>query len=113
MGYLLPILAQLIKDHEAKDILDPDPESNKTKLFRFIIHITTDLQFMHRSVWFYCVLFRFVERGEWRSDWFECVKQIGYRIPVLIAKKLTYYTQIEIEIESLLTSSGFGNKVGM
>lgn len=33
MGYLLPILEQLIKDHDS-NILDPDPESDIIKLFR-------------------------------------------------------------------------------
>src|SRR5690348_11130265 len=55
MGYLLPVLAELMQDHSDNDIKNPDPMSDITKLCR--------------SVWFYCVLFRFVEREAWRSDW--------------------------------------------
>lgn len=63
-----------------------------------------------RSVWFYCVLFKFVEREAWRSDWFECVKKIAYKIPVLISKKLTYFKQMEMEIEGII-QNGFTDKV--
>lgn len=77
-------------------ILNPEPEADTTKLFR--------------SVWFYCVLFRFVEREAWRSDWFESVKKIGYKIPVLIGNSEVHDKKLELEIEALL-QNGFTEKV--
>lgn len=95
MGYLLPIIAELVKDHTNTAILDPDPEGNVTKLFR--------------TVWFFCVLFKFVEREAWRSDWYESARRVAHKIPVLISKTPVYEKKLELEIESLL-QNGFTEK---
>lgn len=96
MGYLLPIIAELCKGQNNSSILDTDPESDSAKLYR--------------SVWFYCVLFRFVDRQAWRSDWFECTKRIAAKTPVLTSKKLYYFKQMQMELEGLL-QNGFSEKV--
>ena len=56
--------------------------------------------------------FRFVERQAWRSDWFECTKNIATRSPVLTSKKLYYFKQMQMELEGLL-QNGFNDKVPM
>jgi hypothetical protein len=94
MGYLLPILAELAKGHAA--ILDTDPESEGAKL--------------SRSVWYYCVLFKFVERLAWRTDWFDCTVTLGSHMPVLTARKMYYFKQMQMEMEGLL-QNGFNDKV--
>lgn len=95
MGYLLPVIAELMRDHDTS-ILDPSPEADLTKLFR--------------SVWFFCVLFKFVEREAWRTDWFEAVKKIGAKIPVLVSKSAMFSKKLELEVDSLL-QRGFTEKV--
>eukprot|EP01114_Cavostelium_apophysatum_P015265 TRINITY_DN4121_c0_g1_i2.p1 TRINITY_DN4121_c0_g1~~TRINITY_DN4121_c0_g1_i2.p1 ORF type:complete len:1498 (+),score=439.31 TRINITY_DN4121_c0_g1_i2:104-4597(+) len=97
MGYLLPIIAELLREYDNTAILEihSDPESDMNKLFR--------------SVWFYCVLFQFVEREKWRSDWYECTRKIGHKMPVPITLTPTYYAQMELEIEALI-QNGFTDK---
>eukprot|EP01116_Phalansterium_solitarium_P022214 TRINITY_DN7253_c0_g1_i2.p1 TRINITY_DN7253_c0_g1~~TRINITY_DN7253_c0_g1_i2.p1 ORF type:complete len:2046 (+),score=784.72 TRINITY_DN7253_c0_g1_i2:171-6308(+) len=95
MGYLLPILAELARDYDETKILDPDPDSDIQKLFR--------------SVYFYCVLFRFVEKRSWRSDWFDAVRKFSSRTPVLVSKRPDIFKKTELEIEALL-QNGFTDK---
>lgn len=66
MGYLLPIVAELLSKHDMESILLVNPDSDTDKLIR--------------SVWFYCVIFQFVEREKWRSDWFECTRRIAHKV---------------------------------
>lgn len=98
MGYLLPIIMELIQINDEKQILYPNPETDEAKSFR--------------SVWFYCVLFKFVERGAWRTDWFDSVECIARKMPVLIGTKLYNFKQMEVELEALL-KNGFTEKVQM
>lgn len=87
MGYLLPIITELMQGITDEQIFQPNPETDEAKSFR--------------SVWFYCVLFKFVERERWRSDWFACVKRIAHKMPVLIAKKVYNFKQMELELDTL------------
>ncbi|EFA85243.1 phosphatidylinositol 4-kinase [Heterostelium album PN500] len=57
---------------------------------------------LFRSVWFYCVLFKFSVPGQWRSDWRDSVQVIASHLAPLISSKTFIYLEMEIELDSII-----------
>ena len=92
MGYLLPVLAELLVSYPTIHEPITDSESNAARGFR--------------TIWYFCVLFGFVEPNRWRSDWFEATRRIAEFVPPLISSKMVL-SQIELECSSILQNGGF------
>eukprot|EP01133_Synstelium_polycarpum_P009767 gene9767-11405_t len=91
MGFLLPTIAELVKGPpipELDAINGGSDSGGNTRLFR--------------TVWFYCVLFKFSVSGTWRSDWRECVQVMAAHLVPLISTKTHIYLEMELELDSII-----------
>lgn len=74
IGVLLPAIAAQLR---AVNIDPRDPDSNIQKLFR--------------TMWFFCVLFNFVDQNlGWVSDFYDSCLKIAEHAPLLLRKKVCF-----------------------
>ncbi|GAM24534.1 hypothetical protein SAMD00019534_077090 [Acytostelium subglobosum LB1] len=97
MGFLLPTIAELVKQPVAAGV---NPSAVSTGL-RFDTINSGNIK-LFRSVWFYCVMFKFSVPGTWRTDWLECVQVIAAHLHPLISTKTHLYLEIILELESII-----------
>lgn len=134
MGYLLPIIAELIRDYRAADILGthtlthsqtrtsltlrlphrPGSRDGRVSSATFRVDVLRALPIRGARGVEVCALTvppRPAHLGDspHRSDWFECVQKIAVKVPVLISKKEYYFKQMELEMEALLVN-GFTDR---
>jgi len=69
MGLILPILKMLLSQDAFQPHLDPSP----------------DLKALFRNAWFYCILYCFVSKRMWISEWYDAVVVLARKTPVLIS----------------------------
>eukprot|EP00741_Cyanophora_paradoxa_P019401 tig00021127_g18729.t1 len=89
LGALLPALADSLGEADERVILEA--EAGDVKAFR--------------SVWFYSVLYGFVNEGQWLPEWHQALKRVADRSPVLVTRKSHNYLETEISIQNMLTKS--------
>ncbi|EGC30157.1 hypothetical protein DICPUDRAFT_158137 [Dictyostelium purpureum] len=113
MGFLLPTIAELIKvipikfntndippAEPANPSLPTSPTNTNSNTASEIENISSIK--LYRSVWFYCVFFKFSIQGVWRSDWWNSVQIIAAHLSPLISTKPHIYLEMEVELDSII-----------
>eukprot|EP01113_Clastostelium_recurvatum_P021993 TRINITY_DN2614_c0_g1_i1.p1 TRINITY_DN2614_c0_g1~~TRINITY_DN2614_c0_g1_i1.p1 ORF type:complete len:2071 (-),score=563.44 TRINITY_DN2614_c0_g1_i1:69-6281(-) len=88
MGFLLPAIADLLHNDTS---ISYHTDAVMSKLFR--------------TMWIYCVMFKFATPGVWRSDWLEATRRIAINTPVF-APRSHIYLEVELELDNV-TKQGF------
>eukprot|EP01132_Coremiostelium_polycephalum_P009672 gene9672-11857_t len=115
MGFLLPTIAELIKalphntsvgggvssSTDKTVVMDESSSSENSGATKNEEVDTTTIK-LYRSVWFYCVLFKFSVQGAWRSDWRDCVQVIASHLAPLVSSKPHIYLEMEVELDSII-----------
>ncbi|EGG17773.1 phosphatidylinositol 4-kinase [Cavenderia fasciculata] len=102
MGFLLPTIAELIKVPIGGNVSNSGNNSNSSSFTALLNSTEVSNMRLFRSIWFYCVLFRFSTPGTWRSDWRECVQVIASHLLPLISTKSHLHLEMELELDSII-----------